>query len=139
VIKNGNRVSIEYTLKLNDGSVAESNVGRDPLTYEHGKGEILPVLESSLEDLDVAQSKTVTLSPEQGYGPVQSELFQSVDSNVVPEEAQHRGARLVVTDAGGTERQIRVHEVRAEEIVLDLNHPLAGQHLHFDVKVLAIE
>lgn len=139
MIKNGNRVTIEYTLKLDDGSVADSNVGKDPLVYEHGKGQILPDLEERLQDLDVSESRQVTLSPEQAYGPVRTELFHSVDAQTIPEEARQSGTRLVARDANGMERQFRVHEVRSEEIVLDFNHELAGQRLHFDVTVLAIE
>ena len=139
MIKNGDRVSIEYTLKLDDGSVAESNVGKDPLVYEHGTGQMPPGLERHLEDLDVAQSKSVTLPAAQGYGEVNPELFQSVESHLVPEEARESGARMVARDETGAERRTRVHEVGNEKIVLDFNHPLAGQRLHFDLKVLAIE
>jgi FKBP-type peptidyl-prolyl cis-trans isomerase 2 len=140
MIRSGNRVSIEYTVKLDDGSVVESNVGEDPVVYEHGKGQILQALENRIEKLDVEETKQVTLSPEEAYGPVKSELFQSVKPDVVPEEARRSGAVLTARDeTTGDKRYFRVHEVQPDKIVLDFNHQLAGQRLHFDVKVLGIE
>jgi FKBP-type peptidyl-prolyl cis-trans isomerase 2 len=139
VIKKGNRVSFEYTLKLDDGSVVDSNVGKDPFVYEQGKREILPALENHLEGLNVEERTQVTLSPEEAYGPVKSELFHSVDPDLVPEEARQSGTRVVAEDETGHKHQIRVHEVHPDRIVLDRNHQLAGQRVHFDVRVLAVE
>lgn len=139
MITSGSRVSIEYTLRLDDGSVADSNVDGDPLVYEHGRGQILPALESRLKEMGVDDTRQVTLSPEEGYGPVHEELFQTVEPDALPEEARKVGVALVSEDASGQKRFLRVHEVREDLVVLDFNHHLAGQRLHFDVKVLAIE
>lgn len=139
MIKDGASVSIEYTLKLDDGSVADSNVGQEPLAYEQGKRQILPALEDELVGLAVGDQKNVTLSPEQGYGPVNPEAYQEVPLEVIPEDAREVGTQLVSTDGAGNRRVVRVHEVREEAVVLDLNHPLAGQTLHFDIRVIGIE
>lgn len=139
VIEDGRKVSLEYTLTLDDGTQADSNVGGEPLVYQQGAEQILPALEDELAGMAVNESKQVTLPPEKGYGEVNPELRQSVDADVIPEEARHAGAQLVSEDREGHRRLIRVHEVKDDKIVLDLNHPLAGQTLHFDVKVLAIE
>jgi len=139
VVKAGNTVSIEYTLTLDDGSTADSNVGGEALVYEQGAEQILPALEAALVGLSVGDTKTVDLTAEQGYGPVHPEGFHTVPLEQIPEEARSAGAQLVSVDEQGNQRPVRVHEVREEEIVVDLNHPLAGQALHFDVKILAIE
>lgn len=139
MIKDGASVSIEYTLKLDDGSVADSNVGQEPLAYEQGKRQILPALEDELVGLAVGDQKNVTLSPEQGYGPVNPEAYQEVPLEVIPEDAREVGTQLVSTDGAGNRRVVRVHEVREEAVVLDLNHPLAGQTLHYDIRVIGIE
>ena len=139
VIEEGSTVSLEYTLKLDDGSTADTNVGGEPLKYQQGRSQILPALERELAGLKVNDTKQVTLSAEDGYGPVNPEAFQEVKPDMVPENARKAGARLVAQDGSGRKRIARVHEVTDDQIVLDLNHPLAGQTLHFDVRVVEIE
>jgi FKBP-type peptidyl-prolyl cis-trans isomerase 2 len=139
MIKNGSRVSIEYTLTLDDDSVADTNVGGDPLVYEHGAGQILPALEAQLEGLSVDDTRQIKLSAAEGYGPVHGELFQTIKPELLPEDARQVGTRLVSEDENGDKKHLRVHEVHADKIVLDFNHELAGRALLFDVKILAIE
>jgi FKBP-type peptidyl-prolyl cis-trans isomerase SlyD len=139
VIANGHSVSIEYSLKLADGTVADSNVGGEALIYEHGSSQILPALEKELLGMKVGESRHVSLSAAEGYGEVDPSLFQTVSAAQVPEDARHVGAQLVAQSSTGQQRPVRVHEVKGDEIIMDLNHPLAGQTLDFDVKILAIE
>lgn len=139
VIESGSTVSIEYTLILDGGEVADTNVGRDPLTYEQGAGQLLPALEAELVGLGVGASKEVDLSAEQGYGPVRPELYQTVAASEIPEESRSVGAVLIAQAAEGQQRPVRVHEVKGDEVVIDLNHPLAGKDLHFAIKVLAVD
>jgi len=138
VIQEGTTVAIEYTLKLDDGSTADSNVGRDPLVYTQGEGEILPALEKALEGAKPAETREVTLSAEEGYGPVRDEAFQTVPLEIIPEDARQEGARLVGRDATGNAVHARVAEVREDSALVDLNHPLAGKELHFTVRVVSV-
>ncbi len=138
MIEAGRTVSLEYTLKLDDGNVVDTNVGGQPLVFEQGKGEILPALESSLMGLKAEDRKNVTLSPEEGYGTVNPEAFRPVPIDVVPDEAREVGAQLVLQSQDGRQFPALVHEVGAQDIVLNLNHPLAGETLHFDVRVLEV-
>ena len=138
MIVDGSVVSIEYTLTTDDADIRDSKVGGDPLTYEHGKHEILPALESALAGLTEGDTATLTLSPAQGYGEVDEGLFQAVPLEVIPDNARFVGAQLVAESKSGERRQVRVHEIQGEELVLDLNHPLAGRTLHFDVRVLSV-
>lgn len=139
VVERGRTVSIEYTLKLDDGSTADSNVGEDPLVFQQGQHQILPALEVQLEGLEADQRKQVTLSAEDGYGPVNPDAFQRVPRERIPEEAHQVGAQLVAQSSSGAQQIVRVHEVDDDEVVLDMNHPLAGETLHFDIKILSIE
>jgi FKBP-type peptidyl-prolyl cis-trans isomerase 2 len=139
VIENGKQVAIEYTLTLDDGTTVDTNVGKQPLKYKHGTGEILPALESALDGLDVDARRSVTLEPEQGYGKVDPEAFRKVPVSMVPEDARKVGTRLVAEDPSGQQHQLKVHEVGDEEVTLDLNHPLAGETLHFDIRVVAVD
>jgi FKBP-type peptidyl-prolyl cis-trans isomerase 2 len=138
-VEDGKAISIEYTLTLDDGSTVDTNVGRDPLVYVQGGGQILPALEQALQGMHVADVKQVKLDVQQGYGAVNPDAFQKVEPEAIPEDARHVGAQLVAQDAGGRQQPVRVHEVTDEEITLDMNHPLAGRGLTFDVKILAIE
>lgn len=139
VVEEGRQVSIEYTLSLEDGTTADTNVGGEPLVYEQGKEQILPALEEELQGLHVNDSKQVTLPPEKAYGPVNPEAFQEVEAENIPEDAREEGAMLVARDSAGNERPVRVHSVEEDKVVLDLNHPLAGETLTFEVKVVGIE
>jgi FKBP-type peptidyl-prolyl cis-trans isomerase SlyD len=137
-VADGRQVSIEYTLTVK-GEVADTNVGGDPLTYTQGADQILPALEAQLVGLTAGDSKHVTLSPEQGYGPVNPELLQSVPAEQVPEDARVVGAQLVAQSQSGERRPVRVHAIEGDQIVMDLNHPLAGETLNFDVKILSVQ
>jgi FKBP-type peptidyl-prolyl cis-trans isomerase 2 len=139
VVSDGNSVSIEYTLKLADGTVADTNVGGEALLYEQGATQLLPALENQLLGMKVGESKHVSLTAAEGYGEVDESLFQRVPTSEVPEDARKVGTELLAQPPSGQPRPVRVHEVNGEEIVMDLNHPLAGQSLDFDIKILAIE
>ena len=75
--------------------------------------------------------KRVRISADQGYGAVDPEAFNQIDLDAIPAEARHVGAMLVAEDPEGNQRPVRVHEIRADGVVLDFNHPLAGQPLQF--------
>jgi len=139
VVQDGNTVGIEYTLKLADGSTADSNVGGEPLVYVQGQQQILPALESQLLGMKVEENRDVTLTPEEGYGPVHSEGFQTVPLEIIPEDARHQGAMLVGQGPNGEPIHAKVSEIKEDSAVVDLNHPLAGETLHFTVKVVSIE
>ena len=85
VVGENKTVSIEYTLKLEDGSVADTSDGREPLRYEHGAGQILPALEEALVGMEVGQDRSVSLPPEKGYGIVNPALVQEVPLDALPE------------------------------------------------------
>jgi FKBP-type peptidyl-prolyl cis-trans isomerase 2 len=139
VIEHGRLVSIEFTLTRDDGSTADTNVGGEPLFYTHGEGEILEALEEALAGLGVGDEKRVRIPAEQGYGPVDPDAFNQLDLDAIPEEARHVGAMLMAEDPEGNQRPVRVHEVRADGVVLDFNHPLAGETLNFAVRIVAID
>jgi len=139
VIADGRQVSLEYTLTTDDGAIADTNVGGAPLTYQQGAEQILPALEQALAGMAVGQEKKVHLTADQAYGPRDPSLADEVPAHVIPEDARQVGAELVAQGEDGSQRLVRVKEVREDVVVIDLNHPLAGESLHFAVKILAIE
>jgi len=138
-VTDGKQISIEYTLKLSDKTEVDSNVGEDPLTYTQGGDEILPALQSALSGLKVGDTKHVKLSAKDGYGPVDPKAFMDVDRDRIPETAHKVGAMLNAQHPSGQSIPVRVSAVNDDKIKLDLNHPLAGENLVFDVKILKIE
>ena len=135
----GKKVSIEYTLKLDDGSTADSNVGGEPLVYQQGANQILPALETALAGLSVNDTRKITITPKDGYGDVDPNAIKEVPLEEIPEAARKVDAVLIGVDAEGNQRPVRVQKVGEKNATLDLNHPLAGRTLTFDVKVLKIE
>ncbi|MEE9521733.1 MAG: peptidylprolyl isomerase [candidate division NC10 bacterium] len=138
-VSSGTKVSIEYTLRLEDKAVIDTNVGAEPLTYVHGSGQIVSGLEKGLEGMNIGESKEVAVNPEEGYGPVNPEAYMEVKKGEIPPGAVRVGAQLEGQDDGGRPVYTRVVEVKDQTVVLDFNHPLAGKTLYFDVKVLDIQ
>ncbi len=137
-VSNGKQVTLEYTMKLDDQSVVDTNVGREPLKVTQGRHEIIPGLEKALEGMAAGEKKKVTLAPTEAYGTVDPKAFQEVDKNMVPADAQKVGIQLEGKTADGKTVYPRISEVKNDTVVLDFNHPLAGKTLHFDVKVLDV-
>jgi len=139
VVQEGSLVSIEYTLTDETGKVIESNKGKDPMTYIHGGGQIVPGLEKGLTGLKVGAQKTVTVKPEEGYGPVDPKAFQEIPRDKLPPDALKVGTVLMTKSPQGQPIAMRVHEVKDKTVVVDFNHPLAGKTLTFDLKVIDLK
>lgn len=139
VIADGRRVSIEYSLYLEDGTLIDSNVDKEPLVYEQGANQVIPGLESRLEGLEAGEEKKVEVPPNEGYGLIDANAFQEVDKDRIPADALKAGTMLEARDETGRAIPVRVHEIKESTVVLDFNHPLAGEKLFFDVKILKIE
>ena len=139
MIKNGKKVSVEYTVFLDDGTQIDSNVGDEPLVFVLGSHQVFPALEEALVGLKVGDHKRVDLKAEQAYGPIVQEAFKEVDLETVPTTFRYVGAVLGVQDPAGGVFPIRVHQIKDNRAVLDFNHPLAGRALRFDVKVIEVK
>ncbi len=138
-VGDGKRVSLEYTLTLEDKTVIDSNVGETPLVYTHGTSQIVPGLEKQLAGLKAGDTKKVEVSPGEGYGEVDPNRFQEVPKENIPEEARGVGKKLQGRSPDGQMMFAQVTEVKEKTVIVDLNHPLAGKKLFFDIKVLNIE
>jgi FKBP-type peptidyl-prolyl cis-trans isomerase 2 len=138
VIEAGSTVGIEYTLTLEDGTKVDSNVGGETLSFEQGSGRVIPGLDKELIGMQVGEAKNVTVSPDEGYGEVDPAAFTEVPVGEMPEEAREPGTELMARDAQGRAQRLRVDRIEGDIAHLDLNHPLAGKTLIFDVKILEI-
>ncbi|HEX8706299.1 MAG TPA: peptidylprolyl isomerase [Myxococcaceae bacterium] len=132
-------VELEYSLHLGDGQVIDSSEPGKPLSYLHGRGQIVPGLEGALEGLDVGEAKKVVVAPAQGYGEHDARGLQEVPRTMFPANAElSPGMRLAAQTDGGEVIPIGIHEVKGQTVIVDLNHPLAGKTLHFDVTVRGV-
>ena len=133
-------VSLEYVLTLDDGQEIDRSEIGEPLEYLHGHSQIIPGLEQALTGLTVGAEKQVIVAPEEGYGQYNDDQVQTMPRDAFPPEADlSEGELLNLQDEeSGHVFQAQVVEASDDEIVLDFNHPLAGETLHFQVKVVGV-
>ena len=132
-------VSIDYTLKNDEGEVLDSSEGQSPLVYLHGAGNLIVGLEKALEGKQAGDHVVVSIEPEEAYGEFNPELvatlkrsmFEGVDTLEV-------GMQFHASAPDGGMQVVTVRDVDGDDVVVDGNHPLAGQRLNFDVKVVEV-
>lgn len=133
-IADGMKVSLEYILTLPDKSVADSNVGQEPIIFVQGAHEIVPGLEKALDGMKAGQKRRIEVAAQDAYGAYNTKLKQSVDKDKLPKDVKV-GDILQASD----NRLVKVLEVNDKKVLIDLNHPLAGKTLTFDVTILKVE
>ncbi len=136
---NGKFVSVEYTGTLQNGEVFDSSKGRQPLEVHMGAGQMIPGFEKALQGMALNEKKTFTLSPDEAYGERDESCTQSIDRKEVPPGfTPEVGMTVGLSAPTGQQIPAQITEVTDEKITLDLNHPLAGESLVFDVEVVGI-
>ncbi|MFE3189772.1 peptidylprolyl isomerase [Nocardia sp. NPDC059240] len=132
-------VSIEYTLTDDDGEVLDTSVGDEPLIYLHGAENIVDGLEKALEGRNAGDEVVVVVEPEDGYGEYLAELVSTVERDAfVGIDELEVGMEFEAEAPDGDSQIVVVRAVDGDEVTIDANHPLAGQRLHFAVKVIDI-
>ena len=138
-IANNSVVSIEYTLKDDEGNILDTSEGHDALSYLHGAGNIIPGLENALTGKTLGDELSVTVGPEEGYGErieqltqvVSREIFESIDKIEVGMQFQGQSGDeqpMIITITG----------IEGDNVTIDGNHPLAGVNLNFEIKVVEV-
>lgn len=131
-------VTVEYTLSDDAGTILDTSKGREPLSYIHGTGGLLPGFESALEGKSASDRFSFTIGPEEGYGQRNESLVFTVPKERFEEiEGLEEGMHFAVNGPQGG-MVMRVTNIAETEVTLDGNHPLAGTTLHFQVEVLDI-
>ncbi len=138
-VKPGAKVQIEYTVTDEGGKVLDSNKGKEALSFTEGQHQIVPGLEKALEGMHPGDTKEVTLKPVDAYGEVDPAAVTEVPKDKIPADALEVGTELIAQGQNGERRIVRIKEIKDETVVIDLNHPLAGKTLVFNVKVLNVE
>ncbi len=132
-------VSVEYTGTLQNGEVFDSSAGRQPLEVKMGAGQLIKGFENALMGMVLHEKKTFTIEPEDAYGERNESLMHSFPTaNVPPGVNPQVGQTIGLQTQDGRQVPAQVVSVDDEKVVLDLNHPLAGQALTFDIEVVGI-
>ncbi len=138
-IKNGDKIKVEYTGKFSDGKVFDSSKGREPLCFEVGSKQVIPGFEQAVIGMKKDESKTFLIKSEEAYGAVRAELVMVVPKNKLPEKPEPQpGMMLVMQGPTGQKLPARITKVADGSVTIDLNHPLAGKDLNFEIKVMGI-
>jgi len=131
-------VGIEYVLKNKEGQVLDSNEGTSPLFYIQGMGQIVPGLENAMDGKVAGDSFSIEIPAEEAYGEFDGELIQHIPRKELAElEPIEEGMEIEIEGEEGLEVVV-VTGVEEAEVTVDGNHPLAGQDLHFAVKVTEV-
>ena len=138
-VKSGDTVRIHYTGTLADGSQFDSSQGREPLEFVVGSGQIIPGLDKALPGMTEGDKKTVNVPASEAYGKTDPNARQAVPREHIPADIPLEvGQQLQLQSEDGRVIMATVAEANEESVVLDANHPLAGQDLTFAIELVSI-
>ena len=140
-VENGNTVNIHYTGTLEDGTQFDSSHKRgEPIKVKVGAGQLISGFDSALQGMAIGETKSISLSPDQAYGEINENAFQSVPKTSFPENFEFKSMGLVQgVNQLGQPFTARINSIKDESVVLDFNHPMAGKNLNFEIELLSIE
>ena len=136
-VENGVTVRVHYRGTFEDGEEFDSSAGRDPLEFEMGAGQLIPGFEAAVRGLDVGGKVTVTIPPEDAYGPKHDALLQKVSAEDFAEPPFLGGQVNLVAPDGDT-LPGEIVAIEGDEVTLDFNHPLAGKTLVFEIELVDV-
>ncbi|MDI6729242.1 MAG: peptidylprolyl isomerase [Thermodesulfovibrionales bacterium] len=138
-VKQGDTIRIRYIGRLEDGTIFDSSEGRPPLEFTVGEGEVIPGLEQGVTGMNIGETKTITITPELGYGPYMKERVFEMDRKKMPGNFNIEvGLRLQMYRADGMPMMVTVVGISENTLTMDCNHPLAGKTLIFDATLVEI-
>ncbi|RMG71787.1 MAG: peptidylprolyl isomerase [Nitrospirae bacterium] len=137
--KSGDRVRVHYSGFLEDGTVFDSSLDRDPLEFTLGEGMVIKGFEDAVMGMNEGESKTISIPSEEAYGPYREDLVAVVERRMVPPDIDPKvGLVLQLRTPDGQVTDVVVTDVTDETITIDANHPLAGKDLIFEIKLMEI-
>ena len=138
-VSNGMFVSVDYRGTLDNGDVFDTSIGRQPLEVQMGAGQLIAGFENALMGMALNEKKTFTLPPEEAYGHVDDDRKHTFPASDVPSDLNPRvGQTVGLTTQDGQQIPAQIVEVNDDGVTVDLNHPLAGESLTFEIEVVGI-
>ena len=137
--KSGDTVKVHFKGKLDDGTVFDSSVDRDPLQFTIGRGEVIPGFDEAVDGMSAGASKTIEIPAKRAYGPWRKEMVMAVDRSKFPDDfAPEVGVQLQIPQPDAEPISVTVSEISKSSVTLDANHPLAGKDLTFEIELIEI-
>lgn len=138
-VKKGDTVKVHYHGKLTDGATFDSSEGREPLEFEVGGGMVIPGFDAGVTGMIVGDKKTITIVADEAYGPKQEDMIMEFPKERFPAEmVPEVGMQLNMNNGSGQNFPVVIVDVKDEIVILDANHPLAGEDLTFDLELVEI-
>lgn len=139
-VKNGDTVKVHYHGTLADGTTFDSSEGREPLEFEVGSGSVIAGFDSGVTGMTVGEKKTINIAVDEAYGQKQEDLFMEFPLDRFPSDMEPEvGMQLNMSNGADQNFPVIIKEVREDTVVLDANHPLAGEDLTFDLELVEIK
>jgi len=139
-VQNGDKIKVHYHGKLRSGETFDTSDGREPLEFTVGSGQVIKGFDEGVKGMQVGDKKTVEIPVLDAYGEKQQEMMIEFPKDQFPADMNPEvGMQLMMSNGSGQQFPVTVAEVKEESIVLDANHPLAGQELIFDLELVSIE
>lgn len=140
--QNNDTIQIAFVGKLDNGQIFETITLEKPLSVQLGNSDLPPTLEQAIIEMTKGETKQVRVSPDEGYGPRQKDLVQTIDNQQMIDTLQPKPGMVLALkiDKDGTEQKVpaTVIEVEGSKVTVDYNHPLAGHHLTYEVTLVGI-
>jgi peptidylprolyl isomerase len=138
-VKSGDKIKVHYHGKLTSGETFDSSAGREPLEFEVGSGMVIPGFDNGVTGMSVGEKKTVNIPYDEAYGPRNPAMVIEMPKDRFPKDMEiELGMSLGMSDQNGQQFQVIIAEIKEEVVMLDANHPLAGQDLVFDLELVEI-
>ena len=138
-VKHGDKIKVHYHGKLTSGETFDSSPGREPLEFEVGSGMVIKGFDDGVTGMKVGEKKTINIPADEAYGPVNPDMLMDFPKERFPADMQMElGMQLMMSDPSGQQFPVKINEVKDDVIVLDGNHPLAGEELIFDLELVEI-
>lgn len=138
-VKSGDKVKVHYHGKLTSGETFDSSEGRAPLEFEVGGGMVIKGFDEGVTGMAVGEKKTLNIPFDEAYGPRNPEMLVEFPREKFPPDMELEvGMPLMMNNGGGQQFQVVVKEIKVDVVLLDANHPLAGQDLIFDIELIEI-
>ncbi len=138
-VKSGDRIKVHYHGRLTNGETFDKSEGREPLEFEVGSGMVIKGFDDGVTGMAVGDKKTINIPAAEAYGEKNEEMVIHMPKDRFPKDMEIEvGMPLVMSDNNGHQHQVVIIDIKEDEVVLDANHPLAGEELIFDLELVEI-